>query len=111
MTTRPTSAASRSRRAWLASTSAVAQMTGAPGFTAASPVSMPTFSAPKVSTSAKNFSLTRALIGAVYQLRRPAARALAWPATATRLLPEPVGVARTTFAPDARARAASSWAG
>jgi hypothetical protein len=30
-----------------------------------SPVTMPTFSAPKMSTSAKNFSLTSALIGAV----------------------------------------------
>ena len=71
MTTRPMSASSRSRKAWLASTSAVAQMIGAPGLTAASPVSMPTCSAPKISTSAKNFSLTRALMGAVYQLGRP----------------------------------------
>ncbi len=49
----------------LASTSAVQQMIGASGFTAASPVSMPTLSAPKTSMSAKNFSLTSALIGAV----------------------------------------------
>ena len=41
------------------------QMIGASGFTAASPVSIPTLSAPKTSTSAKNFSLTSALIGAV----------------------------------------------
>ena len=41
------------------------QMIGAPSLTAASPVSMPTFSAPNVSISAKNFSLTSALIGAV----------------------------------------------
>ncbi len=49
----------------LASTSAVQQMIGASGLTLASPVSMPTFSAPKVSQSAKNFSDTSALIGAV----------------------------------------------
>ena len=49
----------------LASTSAVQQMIGASGFTDASPVSMPTSSAPKTSQSAKNFSLTSALIGAV----------------------------------------------
>ena len=53
------------RSAMLASTSAVQQMIGASGFTLASPVSMPTFSAPKVSQSAKNFSDTSALIGAV----------------------------------------------
>ena len=40
-------------------------MIGADEFTAASPVIMPTFSAPKTSHSAKNFSLTKALIGAV----------------------------------------------
>jgi hypothetical protein len=40
-------------------------MSLAVGLTAASPVSMPTFSAPKASQRAKNFSLTRALIGAV----------------------------------------------
>jgi hypothetical protein len=33
--------------------------------TDASPVSMPTLSAPNIAHSAKNFSLTRALIGAV----------------------------------------------
>ena len=41
------------------------QMIGASGFTEESPVTMPTFSAPNTSTSAKNFSLTSALIGAV----------------------------------------------
>ena len=111
MTTRPMSEASRSRRAWLASTSAVAQMIGAPGLTAASPVSIPTCAAPKVSTRAKNFSETRALMGAVYQERRPVASACACAATATSDLPEPVGVARTTWAPPARASTASSWAG
>ena len=40
-------------------------MIGARSLTAASPVSMPTFSAPNVSISWKNFSLTSALIGAV----------------------------------------------
>ena len=49
----------------LASTSAVQQMIGAPLLTAASPVNIPTFSAPNVSHSAKNFSETSALVGAV----------------------------------------------
>ena len=44
---------------------AVQQMIGASGFTAASPVSIPTSSGPKTSQRAKNFSLTSALIGAV----------------------------------------------
>ena len=65
MTTSPTSAREPSRSAMFASTSAVQQMIGALGFTEASPVSMPTFSAPNTSHSAKNFSLTSALIGAV----------------------------------------------
>ena len=65
MTTRPMSAAAPLRSAMLASTSAVQQMIGASGFTLASPVSMPTLSAPNVSHSAKNFSDTSALIGAV----------------------------------------------
>jgi len=45
--------------------SAVQQMIGAPGLTLASPVIIPTRSWPKVATASKNFSLTRALIGAV----------------------------------------------
>ena len=49
----------------LASTSAVQAMIGASALTLASPVSMPTSSAPNASHSAKNFSLTSALIGAV----------------------------------------------
>ena len=49
----------------LASTSAVQQMTGADAFTEASPVSIPTLAGPKRSQSAKNFSDTSALIGAV----------------------------------------------
>ena len=65
MTTRPTSASAPSRSARLASTSAVQQMIGASALTLASPVSMPTRSAPNTSHSAKNFSLTSALIGAV----------------------------------------------
>ncbi len=40
-------------------------MIGASALTEASPVTMPTWSAPNVSTSEKNFSLTSALIGAV----------------------------------------------
>ena len=49
----------------LATISAVAQMIGASALTAASPVSIPTFSAPNTAHRAKNFSLTSALIGAV----------------------------------------------
>ena len=41
------------------------QMMGASAFTEVSPVTIPTFSAPKTSHRAKNFSLTSALIGAV----------------------------------------------
>ena len=65
MTTRPISASAPSRRAMLARISAVQAMIGAPALTAASPVSMPTLAAPKISHRAKNFSLTSALIGAV----------------------------------------------
>ena len=54
-----------SRSAMLASTSAVQQMIGASALTDASPVIIPTFSAPKISHRAKNFSETSALIGAV----------------------------------------------
>lgn len=54
-----------SRSAIEASTSAVQQMTGASAFTDASPVSIPTFSVPKSLHRSKNFSETRALIGAV----------------------------------------------
>ena len=49
----------------LASTSAVQQTIGASALTAASPVIMPTFAVPKIAHRSKNFSLTRALIGAV----------------------------------------------
>jgi hypothetical protein len=49
----------------LARISAVQQMTGAPAFTLASPVIIPTWSEPSWRHSAKNFSLTSALIGAV----------------------------------------------
>ena len=65
MTTWPMSESAPSRRARFATISAVAQMIGALEFTDASPVIMPTRSAPKTSQSAKNFSLTSALIGAV----------------------------------------------
>jgi len=65
MTTRPMSASAPSRSAMLASTSAVHAMMGASWFTAASPVSMPTLAAPNTPHSAKNFSLTSALMGAV----------------------------------------------
>ena len=65
MTTWPMGAAGPSRRAILARTSAVQQMTGADGLTAASPVAIPTRSAPSSVARAKNFSDTSALIGAV----------------------------------------------
>ncbi len=51
--------------AMLASTSCVAHTIGAAQLMLASPVSMPTFSGPKTSHSAKNFSFTSALTGAV----------------------------------------------
>jgi hypothetical protein len=54
-----------SRSAICDSTSAVQQMIGAVSFTVASPVIIPTHSAPNASQSWKNFSLTSALIGAV----------------------------------------------
>ena len=41
------------------------QRIGASGLIDVSPVTMPTFAAPKTSTRSKNFSLTRALMGAV----------------------------------------------
>ena len=41
------------------------QMMGASRLMVASPVSMPTFSAPNASHSAKNFSFTSALMGQV----------------------------------------------
>ena len=53
------------RSAMLATISAVAQTIGASGLIDASPVTMPTLTAPKISQSAKNFSDTSALIGAV----------------------------------------------
>ena len=49
----------------LARISAVQQMIGAPAFTDASPVIIPTRSRPKVWHRSKNFSLTSALMGAV----------------------------------------------
>ena len=65
MATQPTLDAAPSRRAWLARISAVQQMTGASVLMVVSPVIMPTFSRPRMSTMAKNFSLTSALMGAV----------------------------------------------
>ena len=40
-------------------------ITGASPLTEASPVTMPTFAGPSAAVSSKNFSLTKALIGAV----------------------------------------------
>ena len=65
MTTWSAFASAPWRRATFARISAVQQMIGASGLTDESPVTMPTFAAPKMSTRAKNFSLTSALIGAV----------------------------------------------
>ena len=96
MTTSSGAPASPQRKTWLARISAVQQISGASGLIEASPVSMPTCSAPKSSHRAKNFSLTKALIGAVYHARRPCAMALNIRAVATRVLPEPVGVLRMT---------------
>ncbi len=59
------SAPSPSARARLARISAVQQTMGASGLICTSPVSMPTRSRPKRSTRSKNFSDTRALMGAV----------------------------------------------
>ena len=60
-----TSASRPSRSAMFARISAVQQMIGASAFTEESPVTMPTFSAPKIPHRSKNFSETSALIGAV----------------------------------------------
>ncbi len=49
----------------LARISAVQHTMAAPRLMLASPVSMPTFSAPKILHSSKNFSLTSALMGEV----------------------------------------------
>ena len=106
-----TSASLPSRRAQLARISAVAQMIGAWGLTAASPVIIPTRSAPNASQRAKNFSLTSAFSGAVYTLRRPAASAAKWAPAATRDFPEPVGVFMMTLRPSRISSSASSWAG
>jgi len=65
MITSSTRALVPSRSAMFARISAVQQITGAPGFTVASPVIMPTFSGPKIPHSERNFSLARALIGTV----------------------------------------------
>ena len=65
MMTQSTSMSAPSRRDWLARISAVQQMIGAVALMEVSPVTMPTLSAPNRRTSSKNFSLTRALSGAV----------------------------------------------
>src|SRR5690625_1322889 len=86
-------------------------MIGAPGLIAESPVSIPTFSAPKISTRSKNFSLTSAFSGAVYTDRWPRASATAWAATAIIDLPEPVGVEAMTWESVTISHSASSWCG
>jgi hypothetical protein len=65
MTTWAMSDSPPSRRAMFASTSAVQHTSRASALTEASPVSIPTRSGPRTSQRAKNFSETRALIGAV----------------------------------------------
>ena len=65
MITWSTWACDPSRSAMFAKISAVQQMMGADALTEASPVTIPTFCAPNISHRAKNFSETRALIGAV----------------------------------------------
>ena len=65
MMTTPRSLAAPVRSAMFARISAVQHRIGASPLTDASPVTMPTFSEPKIAHSAKNFSLTSALIGAV----------------------------------------------
>ena len=51
---------------------------------------------PERAQRSKNFSETSALIGALYHERRPEASMERWAHSATRLLPEPVGVATMT---------------
>jgi hypothetical protein len=72
---------------------------------------MPTLSAPNTAHSAKNFSDTSALIGAVQTARLPSANAANMAPVATRLLPEPVGVASTTLLPETSSIRASVCAG
>jgi len=98
-------------RATWARISVVAQMTGASALRAVSPVSSPTLSGPSWRQRSKNFSVTSALTGAVYQLRPPPVTDRAWAANATRDFPDPVGVARMTFEPESSSRIASSWCG
>ena len=87
------------------------QIMGASGLMDASPVNMPTFSVPSWAQRSKNFSETRALMGALYHDRPPEASTERWAHRATRLLPEPVGVATMTWSPAKTASTASSCAG
>ncbi len=87
------------------------QMIGASRFTLPSPVIIPTHCAPNTRQSSKNFSLTSALIGAVYQAFPAAANVLKCSASATSDFPEPVGVSSTTWFPEKISRIASSWCG
>ncbi len=87
------------------------QTIGASLFTAASPVMSPTHSGPNLAQRSKNFSLTRALIGLVYTVRLSAAMAKKCTPSATSDFPDPVGVLRITFLPEAISRSASSCAG
>ena len=89
-----------SRSAMLARISAVQQMIGASAFTEASPVSMPTSSAPKTSHSVEELLAHQRLDrGGVEGDPVAGARAAECAATATSDLPEPVGVARMTLRP------------
>ena len=111
ITTCPASAPRPSRNARFARISAVQQTMGASALTEASPVTIPTRSAPNASHRAKNFSFTRALMGAVYQVRRPSARAAKWAPSAINDFPEPVGVVTMTLSPARTASSDSSWCG
>ena len=73
-------------------------------------MSKPTFLAPKSFTSWKNFSVTKALSGAVYHAASPPAVAAAIAAVATIVLPLPVGVVNKTLLPSTSSRMASSCA-
>ena len=86
-------------------------MMGASALTEPSPVIIPTFSAPNSWQSEKNFSDTRALIGAVYQHRLLLVRASKCAAVATKDFPDPVGVVKMTCCPPKNSSTASSWAG
>ena len=88
------------------------QMIGASALTLASPVIMPTLSAPKIVAQREELlrhqRLDRRGVEGACGLSASAAKCAP---VATRLLPEPVGVVRITFAPETTSISASSWCG